>query len=562
MKKLNDLSIRVKVIAAFAFLLTIATALGVFSIQRLAAVNDGAVEIQTNWLEGTKLLGRYGRTTMRYRQLEAAQIMSQTADEMAKEEETMRSVIEDTDKTWQAYMATADTDEERALASTVAAGWQNYLAASKELLAKSGQMDKGAALAAYKGEMRTAFNKFHDVLDKDFEFQSEGTAKEVAKNHDLYASSRAMIFGGLALSLILCVAAGAMVVIGVSMPIDRITSSMTCLAAHDLSVVIEGTGRGDEIGRMAAAVQVFKDSMVRADALAAEQQAEQVRKEERQKVVENHISTFEEQARSAIEALSAASTELDRTAQSMAASAEQSTRQATAVAAASEQASSNVQTVASATQELSSSISEIGRQVAQSSQMTSQAVTEAKKTNSQIKGLAEAAQKIGDVVQLITDIAGQTNLLALNATIEAARAGEAGKGFAVVASEVKSLANQTAKATDEISAKITEIQQATGQSVQSIEGIGTVIAQINQTATGIASAVEEQDAATQEIARNVQQAAAGTDEVTSNIAGVTQAAQATGAAAAQVQTAAAELARGAETLRTDIDRFFANIRAA
>ena len=117
-----------------------------------------------------------------------------------------------------------------------------------------------------------------------------------------------------------------------------------------------------------------------------------------------------------------------------------------------------MQTVASAAEELSSSISEIKRQVAQSSDFASGAVSQAEKTNEQVQGLADAANKIGEVVELITDIAEQTNLLALNATIEAARAGDAGKGFAVVASEVKNLANQTAKATEEIGEQISGIQ--------------------------------------------------------------------------------------------------------
>src|SRR3546814_4037061 len=62
-------------------------------------------------------------------------------------------------------------------------------------------------------------------------------------------------------------------------------------------------------------------------------------------------------------------------------------RQAAAVAAASEQATANVQTVASAAEELSSSIAEIARQVAQSSQIAGQAVTEAERTNVQVQGL-------------------------------------------------------------------------------------------------------------------------------------------------------------------------------
>ena len=247
-------------------------------------------------------------------------------------------------------------------------------------------------------------------------------------------------------------------------PIAGMTSAMQKLAGGDKTVEIPAKTRTDEIGTMAAAVQVFKDNMIEAERLRGEQEAMKKRAEAEQRAAMNKLADeFESSVKGIVQTVSSASTELQSTAQSMSATAEETQRQATAVAAASEQASTNVQTVASAAEELSSSIAEISRQVSESTKIAGSAAEEANRTNVQIKGLAEAAQKIGDVVKLISDIAGQTNLLALNATIEAARAGEAGKGFAVVASEVKSLATQTAKATEDISARIGEIQGATGE---------------------------------------------------------------------------------------------------
>jgi methyl-accepting chemotaxis protein len=340
------------------------------------------------------------------------------------------------------------------------------------------------------------------------------------------------------------------------------SGAMGELAKGNHAVAIPGLERRDEIGAMAKAVGVFKESMIRADQLAAEQHKEQERKEARQQAIEGHIKNFDEAVSNLLGILASAATEMRSTAESMTGTAEEASRQSTAVAAASEQASTNVQTVAAAAEELSSSISEISRNVSESTNIAGRAVEEAARTNGTVKGLAQAAQKIGGVVQLISDIASQTNLLALNATIEAARAGEAGKGFAVVASEVKSLATQTAKATEEIAGQIQAMQGATSAAVGAIEGIGTTIAKISEIATTIASAVEEQGAATQEIARNVQQAAAGTAEVSSNIVGVTQAAGQTGAASAEVLATSGELAKQSELLRAEVGKFLDNIRAA
>ncbi|MEO5336560.1 MAG: nitrate- and nitrite sensing domain-containing protein [Magnetospirillum sp. WYHS-4] len=366
-----------------------------------------------------------------------------------------------------------------------------------------------------------------------------------------------------ALTLVLLAAAAALtavIVRGITGPIAGMTDAMGQLARGDTSVAIPGVGRGDEIGHMAAAVQIFKDNRIAADRMAEDQRREEASKEQRRQAMERLMNVFEKGVTGVLGAVKTASTTMEGTAQGMAATAEETSRQATHVAAAAEEASTNVQTVAAATEELSASIAEISRQVNQANTIAANAASEAERTNAQVRSLADAAQKIGEVVALITDIAEQTNLLALNATIEAARAGDAGKGFAVVASEVKNLANQTARATDEIGAQIAGIQTATGDAVTAIQGISRTISDVSAAASAIAAAVEEQGAATREIARNVEEASKATTDVSSNIAGVNQAATDTGESATEVLGATRQLLHESDVLRKEVEDFLTGIK--
>jgi methyl-accepting chemotaxis protein len=247
----------------------------------------------------------------------------------------------------------------------------------------------------------------------------------------------------------------------------------------------------------------------------------------RTKALEAAVRAFETRIGGLAAHLASSATTMEGSAQTMSGTATQTREQAARVAAAAERAGADVALAAAATEQLTASIVEISRQVAQSSTITNQAVSEAERTNTIVARLSTGADKIGDVVGLITNIAGQTNLLALNATIEAARAGEAGKGFAVVASEVKTLATQTTRATEEIGVQILEIQAATKEAVSAIQGIARTIAEVSQIASKITIAVDEQGAATGNISRNVEQTSSSARAVTTNIGDVSQAATTT-----------------------------------
>lgn len=404
---------------------------------------------------------------------------------------------------------------------------------------------------------------------------------------DLETLEITMLVIGLALSAALVF----FTVRAIVTPISGMVSAMGKLAAGDYDARVPAQGRADEIGDMAAAVQVFKDSGIEnlrlakeieekkiaeeeakeqnrldkeeADRLAsqAEEDAKIEAEAEKLRNQSEMADQFEERVGDVLQSVTSAIEEMSVTAQSMADSATETNDQATSAASAAEQAGSNVQMVASASEQMSASVAEISQQVSEAANISGEAVNDSNQAAIEVAHLREATAKIEQVVTLINDIADQTNLLALNATIEAARAGESGRGFAVVANEVKALATQTSGATKEISEQVNELQSVTSSAVKSVEGISATILRLNEISVAIAGAVEEQSAATMEISRNSAEAATGTQSVGENIEDVSRIASETGAAACQVSSASSELSVQAATLQTEVGSFLTEIRA-
>jgi len=406
------------------------------------------------------------------------------------------------------------------------------------------------------------------------------------------SDSRTSLIIATILTILVCAALLAYIIVSLVRPMVRTTGTVNSLADGDYNVDVDYQERRDEIGSLAGAIGIFKDNIIEREKLEKqialekeeatkreiEQAAlEQKREEEewqakelaRQKAETDRVQLmqqmaddFESSVKSMVDNVVATVANCaDKTGDLQSKTDEASDMMDLAGGAASK-ASSDVGSVASGAEQLSASVSEISAQVARSHEVTSLAQEITQSARSDVDGLESATATINQVVDLINDIAEQTNLLALNATIEAARAGEAGRGFAVVASEVKALAEQTRKATEEIREPIEAIQASAKGVVDSMGKIHTSIGEASETSGSISAAVEEQNAATQEIARAAQSASGATSEAGSSVLGAQEALAQNVSFAAELSNSTNSLNDVAKTMDKKVQEFIETIRGS
>jgi methyl-accepting chemotaxis protein len=348
----------------------------------------------------------------------------------------------------------------------------------------------------------------------------------------------------------------------IASPIAHITGALKRLADGDTTASVDLDSRGDEIGKLAETVAVFRGNAIEKEHYETQNRQSLTAREERQKRIDALIGSFRAAAAGIMGTMAEDASGLKQTAGELSSLSHSASGDATSASSASEQASNNVQAVAAATEQLVASVGEIAQRMGETTRVVASATEVASTAGTRIASLSTAAEKIGNVVSLIHDIAEQTNLLALNATIEAARAGEMGKGFAVVASEVKALAGQTAKATEEISSQIHQVQTSTGGAVSAIQEIGSKIKDIHEYAVAVQAAVEEQNSATAEIGRTIQDAASGTRQVASNVANLRSSVGQANDSADHVLSVSQNVAVQSDKLRQTIEGFLKEVAAA
>jgi len=364
----------------------------------------------------------------------------------------------------------------------------------------------------------------------------------------------------------LAVLAGVAVILSIVLarlmaPLGPITQAVVSLSEGRLDTRVPGAGRRDEIGAIAAALEVFKTNLAERENLQEERRRGEEEKTRHQAEIDAAIAGFRSEVTAALTAFEANADRLGDVSMALSDIASSTADKSRSASGSSSAASSAVGNAAQATEEMSAAISEVESQIVQIQGDIVGAASASRETAGSMKQLADTAASIEEVVKLIQDIAAQTNLLALNATIESARAGEAGKGFAVVAQEVKALAGQTASATDRIVDQVQAILAATDTVVGDMDGIANRMSGIETFASAVASSIEQQAIAVAEIASSVAGANGSTIEVASDLAEVQQGVSETEKSVGDVNHASVEVAEQARRMRETVDAFLKRVAA-
>lgn len=448
------------------------------------------------------------------------------------------------------------------------AGYRQRIDNSHNRLIDMGAGAELVRLGGVENEMAEVFSVLNDksqTLDK----------KAATKGTEMIDDARfaGMILLALALAaMLISFVAARKIIAGAIVSITQMTHAMEQLASGKTDHPIPETQREDELGAMARALVVFRQSaldlqeITQERAQAVEKELEQALKleklrKERDEALSKVADGFESTVLDTTQYVAEATGELCKTSTTMAALAKQSSEQTDSATQVMQSAAVGISAAAAASDQFALSIGEISQQASAAAELVREVKISVDSANGNISGLSQAVEEIGEITELIGSIAARTNLLSLNASIEAARGGEAGRGFAVVAAEVKELATRTSHATANVAAQIQAIQGITEESVSGLAQVAHKVVSLESSAISIAAAVDQQSISGRELAHNIDSVAASSDNVARTLDEVRSASLAAGEAAAQMLKSSQEAERNADELKAQTTRFLVEVRS-
>lgn len=262
MVRLADIGVSRKVLAILVASLLTTIAVGAFGLVKLAEVNANSAQIRDNWLPSTRFLGDLNNYMSDYRTAEAGGLLADSPDQLADARVGLATVARQVENSRAAYAVIAQTDEEAMLYRAFIERWERYRTMSEQTLAYVVGGQRELAVSWFKTQSGPVFEEASRRLGALTDYNVGGGVAASQEVSAAYRSGWQLLVGAILAESAFGAVAIAFMRRQVSKPILDLAAIMSDLARRNTAISVPHIDRGDEIGHMARAVEVFRQDAV------------------------------------------------------------------------------------------------------------------------------------------------------------------------------------------------------------------------------------------------------------------------------------------------------------
>jgi len=265
----SAISIRARLILTMTLSVVLLLAMGGFFFFALTRVDRATFELNTHWLPSVRMLAetKYKMESQRLRFVRAVFTPDPAERQVILAAAANRRA--EVDQALSAYETIVRDDDERSGLETIRRRWRDYLGEERLITEALPTITQADLSHVVNDRSRFVFDEVNEAVNQVIAYLGDGAQRSSAEAIATFDRAIRVSLSFFACALVLLAVFVALVIRSVSRPIDRIIGAMRRLASGNREISLDGLHGRDEIGRMAAAVEVFRGHLVERDAARA-----------------------------------------------------------------------------------------------------------------------------------------------------------------------------------------------------------------------------------------------------------------------------------------------------